>query len=38
MKKEKSKDEVYYVKKIEDFWKMNVHGKDLIVEEDDIDA
>lgn len=37
-KKEKTKDEVSYGKKIEDLQKKNVQGKDLIVEEDDSDV
>lgn len=37
-KKEKMKDEAYYVKKIEDLRKMNVIRKAPIVEEEDSDA
>lgn len=34
----KTKDEAYYVKRIEDIKRMNIQGKALIVEEEDSDA
>lgn len=37
-KKEKRKDEAYYVKKFKDVKKLNIQRKALIVEEEDNDA